>query len=213
VFERFRQADASTTRAQAGLGLGLALVRSLTELHGGTVTARSDGKGKGATFTVSLPVRAVFGAGGHAGYASAKGAEGRDIAAAGCLDGLHVVAIDDQEEARVLVQAVLEQYGARVTACSTAEQVVAAVVRDCPDLLLADIGMPGCDGYELIRRIRALGNRRAEALPAVALTAYGGAHDRMQALAAGFCEHLAKPIMPEALVRVVAGAAGRAVLP
>ena len=206
VFERFRQRDSSTTRRQGGLGLGLAIVRSLAELHGGTVAASSEGEGKGATFTVRLPVRAVFenAAPAENGPLQAPAGEAEGVPDR-CLEGLHIVAVDDEEEARSLVRAVLERYAARVTTCSTAEEALAAVARDRPDLLLADVGMPGCDGYELIRRVRALPG--FEALPAVALTAYGGAHDRAQALSAGFWQHLAKPVLPAALVRVVAAAA------
>jgi signal transduction histidine kinase len=210
VFERFRQADTSTARTQTGLGLGLAIVRHLVELHGGTVLAESDGLGQGATFTVTLPVRAVMDS-SAAGERVVDASEVASAAPAGCLEGLHVVAVDDQEEARILIQAVLGRYGAKVTTCSSAEEVIATVARERPDVLLADIGMPLIDGYELIRRIRALPAHGAQPLPAVALTAYGSAHDRSKALAAGYWEHVAKPIIPDALVRIVAGVAGRAV--
>jgi PAS domain S-box-containing protein len=209
VFERFRQADASTTRTRSGLGLGLAIVRSLIELHGGTVAAESAGEGCGASFTIVLPVRAVFDPARDLGPIASGHSRGAIGPAS--LEGLHVVAVDDQEEARVLIAAVLERFGARVTVCSTAEQALAAVTRERPDVLLADIGMPAVDGYELIRRIRTLPDNHAQTLPAVALTAYGGVHDRAQALAAGYWEHLAKPIMPDALVTVVAGLTGRGV--
>jgi PAS domain S-box-containing protein len=209
VFERFRQADSSTTRLQAGLGLGLAIVRHLVELHGGTVAADSKGKGQGATFTVTLPVRALSDPVRPSEFVHAGSAAQASQPGASCLDGLRVVVVDDQEEARTLIRAVLERYGALVTTRASAEDGLAAVVSVRPDLLLADIGMPGMDGYELMRRIRALPDRHAQSLPAIALTAYGGAHDKAEALAAGYWEHLAKPITPDALVAAVAAVAGQ----
>jgi CheY-like chemotaxis protein len=191
--------------------LGLAIVRSLTELHGGTVSALSEGEGRGATFVVALPVRAVFEPGPEVERIVPEPSPGAAALAPACLAGLHIVEVDDQEEARVLIRTVLERYGARVTVCSTAEEVLACVKRDRPHLLLADIGMPDVDGYELIRRVRALPDHHAQTLPAIALTAYGGVHDRTQALAAGYWEHLPKPIEPDALATVVAALAGRVV--
>ena len=206
VFERFRQRDSSTTRRQGGLGLGLAIVRSLAELHGGTATAFSEGEGKGATFTVRLPVRATLDGGAldESGRLQQAACE-TDGLPERCLEGLHIVVVDDEEEARSLIQAVLERCAARVTTCSTAEEALAAVTRERPDLLLADVGMPDCDGYDLVRRVRA--RPASQDLPAIALTAYGGAHDRAQALSAGFWEHLAKPVLPGALVNAVAAVA------
>jgi PAS domain S-box-containing protein len=206
IFEPFRQADSSTTRSRVGLGLGLAIVRHVVELHGGTVQAESAGEGRGATFSVTLPVPAVIDSSRQAGPGLPETA-----VRPGCLSGIHVVAVDDQDDARMLAASVLERYGARVTACGSAEQALAAIARECPDVLLADIGMPVVDGYELIRRVRSRPHLAAgpRPLPAVALTAYGSDHDRSQALAAGYWEHLPKPIVPDALVRVVAAAAGR----
>ncbi len=175
VFERFRQADSSTTRRQAGLGLGLAIVRSLAELHGGTVSAWSAGPGHGATFTVRLPVRAVFERDAPEEDGAAKGSLA-DAVTEGSLDGLRIVVVDDEEDARALVRLVLERHGAVVTSCADARETLDALAGELPDLLVADIGMPGCDGYELLRRVRQLPSGRAQALPAIQgsrLTAQG----------------------------------------
>jgi signal transduction histidine kinase/CheY-like chemotaxis protein len=212
IFEPFRQADSSTTREQTGLGLGLAIVRHLVELHGGTVRAESPGEGRGATFTVELPARPSVEPVYRAEPAGPDQPPDAGVRAR-CLEGLHVLAVDDQDDARTLVGTVLVQYGARVTVCQSAEAALAAMSVERPDVLLADIGMPLMDGYELIRRIRALEDPGSglDPLPAVALTAFGSDHDRLQALAAGYAEHIPKPISPDALVRTVAAAAGRVV--
>ncbi len=210
VFERFRQADSSTSRAQSGLGLGLAIVRHLVELHGGTVRAKSEGRGRGATFTVLLPVRAVVEHPDAARRDSGKTATvaERSQLSGDILSGCSVLVVDDEADARDLVEAVLSRHGAVVrTAGSTAEALDALRER-APDVLLADIGMPGEDGYCLVQRVRALPDPRLAMIPAVALTAYGRTEDRMRALAAGFQQHIAKPVLPDELVTVVARMAG-----
>jgi PAS domain S-box-containing protein len=205
VFDRFRQADSSTTRQHGGLGLGLAIVRHLVELHGGTVAADSPGEGRGATFTVDLP------AGRSGSPELLPTLPGR--AAPGRLDGVRVLIVDDQLDERELFTTILGGFGAETkTAASTAEGL--KLVRDWkPDVLVSDIAMPEEDGYALLRKVRALGRDAGGDVPAVAVTAHARAEDRERALAAGFQTYVAKPIDRLKLVEVVARAAGRIVPP
>lgn len=208
VFERFRQADSSTTRAHNGLGLGLAIVRQLTELHGGSVRAESDGLGKGATFTVRLPVRAVSGRqaeaqGVHPGETTLPNAVGLPR-----LDGVRVLVVDDEPDGREVVKAVLEVCGAEVTAAASAQEALTLLDQSPFDVMVSDIGMPWMDGYSLIQRVRTLGTSAGQ-MPAAALTAYVRPEDRTRALLAGFQQHLSKPVEPSELVAVVATLAGR----
>ena len=203
VFAPFRQADASTTRDQGGLGLGLAIVRQLVELHGGSVRAESRGPGTGSRFTVMLPVPA------HAPEAPAELAA-EELASAPdataeppVLAGLRVLIVDDDVDSRDLVSATLGYYGAIVNEAASAAEGM-AVLRDAkPDVLLSDIGMQGEDGYVFIRRVRALPREEGGLVPAVALTAYAAAGDRAKALSAGYQLHIAKPFDPVALARTV----------
>jgi PAS domain S-box-containing protein len=212
VFERFRQGDASSSRQHGGLGLGLAITRHLVELHGGTVHAESAGEGAGAAFAVRLPVRAVI----HdaAPDTSAPPARPADSAVGrlpdGSLSGVSVLVVDDEEDARELIRAVLARQGAEIRLAASAAEALAAVASRAPDVLLADIGMPGCDGYELIRRVRIDPDPARASMPAIAFTAYGREDDRRRALRAGFDRHEPKPILPDALVALVASVAGRA---
>ena len=201
VFERFRQADSSTTRPHGGLGLGLAIVRHLVDAHGGTVVAESAGKEKGASFTVRLP-RHVS-AEEDAAPAPAPPPEG----APRSLEHVRVLLVDDDPDTRGMMQTVLAQRGAQVTAASSAAEALAHVDRETPDVLLSDIGMPGMDGYALIRELRE--RPAARDIPAAALTAYAHADDRGQAIAAGYQVHVAKPVQPAELVAVVASLVGR----
>ena len=195
IFDRFAQADASTTRRHGGLGLGLAIVRQLVELHQGEVRARSEGLGRGATFTVELPTVAA--------PAREAAAQSRD--ATGTLAGVRVLAVDDDGDARELMRLVLSERGADVRTAASAPEALDAIRTMRPDVLLSDIGMPGMDGYQLLRAVRELPVGRD--LRAAAITAFARESDRDEAIHAGFEAHLVKPISPEALVSVVSSLA------
>jgi len=202
VFERFRQADASFARSQGGLGLGLAIVRHVVELHGGTVRANSPGKAQGAIFTVRLPPAPV-------GQVKSKLAQLKAGAPPGwlpVLDGFQVLLVDDEPDARALFSSVLRQSGATVTTAASAPEALELLKSSKPSVLVSDIGLPGEDGYSFIRKVKDLAAERGEEpIPAIALTAYARVEDRLRALQAGYQLHLAKPIEPMELVLAVAG--------
>jgi PAS domain S-box-containing protein len=203
VFDRFRQADQRTTRQHGGMGLGLAIVRHLVELHGGTVRAESEGLGLGSTFTVLLPVAPVYIAesGGERIHPAARDT----LPAYECaerLDGLRILVVDDEPDTRELLKAGLSQCGAEVSAASSASEAMKAIEAARPDLLISDIGMPDVDGYELIRYIRGLPVDKGGRVPAIALTAYARTEDRLQALRAGYQMHVPKPVELAELVAV-----------
>jgi PAS domain S-box-containing protein len=205
VFERFRQADSSSNRAHQGLGLGLAIVRQLVELHGGTVRADNRAGGTGAIFTVELPRRSVATAPEDAGPGRNPHVEpALGLSAAASLAGLRLLVVDDSADARDLLKAVLERCGAAVTTAASAREGLAALRTGRPDALIADIEMPEESGYDLIHQVRALPAEGGGRTPAVALTAYATAHDRVQALRAGFQTHIPKPVQPAELAAVVA---------
>jgi len=211
VFNRFWQADSSITRASGGLGLGLAIVRHLVEVHGGTVRAESGGEGKGARFTVQMPLRAVVPA-PEPERPSAEiepPAPPREMPAETLLEDLEVLVVDDEMDARDLIAAVLRKCGARVRTAAAVDEAIAMVRERRPDVLLSDIGLPNEDGYALIRRLREID----PTIRSAAITAYAGADARQRALEAGFDAHLEKPVEPADLTLVVASLAGRVVVP
>ena len=204
VFERFRQADGSTTRAHGGLGLGLAIVRHLVELHGGVASADSEGLGRGATFTVRMP---LMNAVGHQSPVEADQLPGTAVFAGprpASLNGMRVLIVDDEADARELVTVMLAHCGAEMKAASSSGEALEIIENWKPDVLIADIGMPVEDGYGLITRLRALPIERGGNTPALALTAYAGTEDRLRALSAGYQVHLSKPVDRVELAAIVA---------
>lgn len=201
VFERFRQADATTTRTQGGLGLGLAIVRNLVELHGGKIYAESQGEGQGATFTVELPLLPDYSNSSDLGNLSLQRQTASDTTLN--LSGIKILAVDDEPDAREFLKTALEQYGAIVTTATSAHEAIQLLPTLKPDVLLSDIGMPIEDGYTLMRRVRSLPSEQGGQVPAAALTAYAREDDRLQALAAGFQMHVPKPIEPLQLLTVI----------
>jgi PAS domain S-box-containing protein len=217
VFERFRQADASTTRHHGGLGLGLSIVKHLIEQHGGTVRVASAGEGQGATFTIELPLAKAQAPGARQAYTRAG------VRRAGAapsphtpemtvrdLSGVSVLVVDDDRDARELIARILTDCQARVAMASGALDALAQFQAEPPDLLISDLGMPEIDGFELLGRVRALGREHGGRVPAIALTAFARSEDRLRALEAGFSAHISKPVEPSELIAAVAGIVGPA---
>lgn len=205
LFERFRQADASTTRQHGGLGIGLALVKQLVELHGGTVTAASEGEGRGATFIVQFPALSVP----ERRVERYGGASDTYVEDQLDLTGVHALVVDDEADARELVKRVLEHHQAQVHVAGSASEGFELLKQLRPDVVVSDIGMSRHDGYELMRWIRALRPEQGGKTPSVALTAFARSEDRQRALMSGYQAHLAKPVEPVELVTVVASLVGR----
>jgi signal transduction histidine kinase len=209
IFERFRQADSSSTRAHSGLGLGLALVKHLAELHGGSAVAESAGEGRGATFIVKLPLAIAEIPSGRVPRMHPTAPVSDSLPAGARLDGVRVLVVDDDPDALDLATAILSRAGANVRTSLSAPDALAMLQQWRPDVLVSDIEMPGEDGYSLIRKVRALEPDRGGKTPAVALTAYGRTQDRMASLAAGYSMHVPKPVDPGELTTIIASVAGR----
>lgn len=205
IFERFRQADSTTTRAQGGLGLGLAIVRHIVELHGGSIKADSEGEDQGSTFTVTLSIipDRIEENNGKAVFSKKES----DISIK--LDGLHILVVDDEADALDLLAVVFAEYGAKVTTATSASQAIEIIKSLQPDLLISDIGMPKEDGYILIKKVRELAHQEAREIPAIALTAYVSKEDNQQAISSGFQMHLSKPVDTNALITAVAKLTGK----
>jgi CheY-like chemotaxis protein len=214
IFERFRQADSTSTRRYGGLGLGLAIVRHLVELHGGTADAHSEGLGLGATIRVRFPVLAVSAPESNGAMrdvtkgASARG-EGHTTLPGGYLSGIRVLVVDDEVDARTMVTAALSLYGAHVETASSTSEALRTLDNSAVHVLVSDIGMPDEDGFSLIQRLRARSEADNGRVPAIALTAYASPADRTRVLASGFQMHMSKPSDPEELAAAVASLAGR----
>ncbi|MGE0132936.1 MAG: ATP-binding protein [Blastocatellales bacterium] len=212
VFDRFRQADGSSTRKHArfgGLGLGLAIVKRLVELHGGAIYPYSRGEGQGCDFMITFPLATRQQAGHETSHRYIQTDEGTGDERSSALGGVRILVVDDEFDTREVLGAMLARYGAEVRAVESAAEAIRVLVKWNPDVLVSDVGLPGEDGYELIKKVRALHANQGGAIPAIALTAYAGSQDRQRALSNGFQTHLAKPIEPVQLARIVARAAGR----
>jgi len=200
LFNRFSQADSGTTRIHGGLGLGLAIVRHIVELHGGSVRAESGGKGLGARFVVCIPItskRAITGS--TSSYRRLPAGDALKL-----LEGLRILIVDDEPDNREFVAIALQQWGATTGTASSADEAMKAMDELKPDVLISDIGMPGEDGLSLIGRVRKREQDRGRDIPAIALTAYARAEDRIRILSAGFQMHIPKPVDPAELATVVA---------
>jgi PAS domain S-box-containing protein len=209
VFDRFRQAEGSISRRQGGLGLGLAVVRHLVELHGGTISAESEGIGQGSVFTVDLPLAQERRDPARAEERRREVDRRRSRSGVVRLDGLHVLLVEDDDDSRKLLGTMLKRYGARVTSTKSAKEALTVFEGDLPDVLVSDIGMPDEDGYELIRKLRSAPPEKGGLTPAIALTGYASRKDRERALAAGYHQHIAKPIEQADLIGAIAALVGR----
>ena len=209
VFERFRQADGGIAREKGGLGLGLSIARQLTEMHGGTIEAASSGVGEGSTFRVTLPLMIVHPLRDELPRVHPRGAASAPSFAANDLSGVHVLAVDDEPDALMLVSELLQAAGATVTTAHSANEALARLASHVPTVLVADLGMPQVDGFQLLEQVRHHPDEAVRRIPAAALTAYARSEDRVRALRAGFQIHLAKPIDPSELVTTIAALARR----
>ena len=208
IFESFRQYDSKTTRAHSGLGIGLSIAKHLVDLHGGSIDARSDGPGRGASFSVRLPVSPLISTTVGVGKVAATTRRPAELARPTVLAGLSILVVDDEEDARDLLRIVLESCEVRVCDAASADEALATLQRERVDLMVSDIGMPGEDGYSLIRKVRALPLGEKARIPAIALTAFARNEDRTRALLEGFNVHMAKPVEPAELLLALADLCG-----
>ncbi|AFZ15374.1 PAS/PAC sensor hybrid histidine kinase [Crinalium epipsammum PCC 9333] len=209
IFERFRQADSTSTRSQGGLGLGLAIVRHIVELHGGSIKAESEGENKGSTFTVTLSLLSNKIEENNGKAISAKSDNELNSNISIKLNELHILVVDDEPDALNLLTVVFAEYGAKVTTAASASQAIELIKSLQPDILISDIGMPNEDGYSLVKKVRELESQQAREIPAIALTAYVTKEDNKQAISSGFQMHLSKPVDTNALITAVAKLAGK----
>jgi CheY-like chemotaxis protein len=209
VFDRFRQAEGSISRKQGGLGLGLAVARHLVELHGGTITAESEGPGKGSTFTVDLPLADERRDPARAEERRREVERRRGRGGVIRLDGVHVLLVEDDDDSRKLLGTMLKRHGARVTSTKSAAEALEAFASVLPDVLISDIGMPDQDGYELIRKLRTLPIEKGGSIPAIAVTGYASRKDRERALNSGYQQHIAKPVEQADIINAIAELTGR----
>jgi PAS domain S-box-containing protein len=207
AFERFRQADGATTRSHGGLGLGLAIVKNIVELHGGSVRASSAGLGEGSSFVVQLPLGVAHPPSAARPPSERPSSRSAAPASGSGMDGLRILVVEDEDDARELLVTILERAGAIVSAASSAREALAVLERERPTVILSDIGMPGEDGHALVRQIRALGSESIARTPAVALTAFARPEDRTRALDAGFDSYVSKPVEPRDLFAAITSAA------
>ena len=204
LFNRYRQADGSATRRHGGLGLGLTIAKNLVELHGGSIHAHSDGPGQGSTFTVLLPVKAAGIGDTNLGSMGNGHSVFNYDADAPSLAGTRILIVDDEEDARELIGHILRDHGAQVDMVASGEEALKRIESHPPDMLISDIGMPGLDGYTLVKSLRTSSPEAVQQIPAVALTAFARSEDRTRALLSGFQAHIAKPVEAAELVATVA---------
>jgi PAS domain S-box-containing protein len=209
VFDRFRQAEGSISRKQGGLGLGLAVARHLVELHGGTITAESEGLGKGSEFAVDLPLAQERRDPARAEERRREVERRRSRSGVVRLDGVHVLLVEDDDDSRKLLGTMLKRYGAKVTSTKSAAEALDVFENEVPDVIISDIGMPDQDGYQLIRKLRALPVEKGGKIPAIALTGYASRKDRERALSSGYHQHMAKPIEQVDMINAIATLIGR----
>jgi CheY-like chemotaxis protein len=213
VFDRFRQDDGSTTRKHGGLGLGLSIVKQLVELHGGMVTVTSEGENRGATFVVALPLAATRPHDDDEDRQHPTASQSLLDYDPPKLDGVRVLIVDDDSDTRMLIERIFTNHGMEVFAASSADAALELTQQKLPQLIVSDIGMPGQDGYEFMRRVRSLPADQGGATPSIALTAFARSEDRQRALMAGYQMHMSKPVEPSELVIASASLVKRSILP